>query len=357
MVTYFSQQRSQDDRMDTWPEGALLHRQPPPPPPGFKVPGVKNSRFQQEDLIKKQYRAPVSDLKWGHHHHHGYQNGPSPADILFDKVRVLCWIATAPKYVQSRARHIKATWGRRCNVLLFMSTEVDKDLPSIALETAEGYDFLWGKTKAAYKHIAKHYIDQADWFLKADDDTYVIVENLRHLLSVYNPNDEHYFGRRWKTYLKQGYMSGGAGYVISKATLKKLVTEGFPNSNICTKETNGTEDYEVGKCLQNLGVHPKDSRDSEEKERFHPFMPEHLLIPGIIPRTDWYYEYNYYPTREGPDCCSDFSISFHYCDPNWMYLLEYFVYHLRPFGVPANDTLPKHYYDSSTKDYYKPPQN
>ena len=55
------------------------------------------------------------------------------------------------------------------------------------------------------------YRDQADWFMKADDDTYVIVENLRYMLQPYNSSQPIYFGCKFKPYVKQGYMSGGAG--------------------------------------------------------------------------------------------------------------------------------------------------
>ena len=118
---------------------------------------------------------------------------------------------------------MKATWGRRCNLLLFMSSEADDDLPSVKLNVGEGRDNLWGKTKLAFRHVYQHHFEDYDWFVKADDDTYMIIENLRYLLKDHNSSHPIYFGRKFKPHVEQGWMSGGAGYVLSKEALRRLV--------------------------------------------------------------------------------------------------------------------------------------
>lgn len=43
------------------------------------------------------------------------------------------------------------------------------------------------------------------------------------MLYPVDPKTPIYFGLRFKPYVKQGYMSGGAGYVLSKEAVKKFV--------------------------------------------------------------------------------------------------------------------------------------
>lgn len=201
---------------------------------------------------------------------------------------------TSPKNLQIKAQHVKATWSRHCNVLAFMSSEEDPDFPTVGLGTGEGRDQLYRKTIQAFQYVLKNHGEEADWFLKADDDTFVIVDNLRWLLSNYTPEEPIYFGKRFKPYSKQGYMSGGAGYVLSKEALRRFV-EGF-RTKVCT-HTSSVEDLALGQCMEKMGVAAGDSRDTLHRETFHPFVPENHLV-GTFPRSFWYWNYCYYPIIE-----------------------------------------------------------
>ena len=120
-----------------------------------------------------------------------------------------------------------------------------------ALDVPEGRDHLTAKTMKAFQVAYKTYKDKVDWYVKADDDTYFIMENLHYLLSHYDPSKPVYLGHTSQDFLKNGYNSGGAGYVLSKAATQMLAEkgDGFPKS--CPVD-GGTEDLDIGRCLESF---------------------------------------------------------------------------------------------------------
>ncbi|XP_052852825.1 glycoprotein-N-acetylgalactosamine 3-beta-galactosyltransferase 1 isoform X2 [Drosophila gunungcola] len=260
------------------------------------------------------------------------------ASNLFNETRVLCMVLTSPKTHHSKAIHIQRTWGTRCNKLIFMSSKADKELGTVVLKVREGYSNLWPKTRASLQYVYNHHFRNYDWFLKADDDTYVIMENLRAFLYAYSPSSPVYFGNKFRSNVKEEYMSGGAGYVLSKMALHQLINEGFVNSSICSNRGYGYEDIELGRCLRGVGVVGGDSRDEQGLNRFIPFSPLHWYPDA----PKWYRPLLYYTTSNiTSDCCSNSAISFHYNNAKEFYVLEYVIYKLRAFGIyRIQDHLP-----------------
>jgi len=109
--------------------------------------------------------------------------------------------------------------------------------------------------------------------------SFVIMENLRRFLYRYDPESSIYFGHRLKADFAQGYMSGDAGYVLSRGALRRLNLFAFKDSNLCSHDLNSSlksEDSGMGLCLNTVGVIAGESRDGVGQERFLPVMPQRI---------------------------------------------------------------------------------
>ncbi|VDM17447.1 unnamed protein product [Hydatigera taeniaeformis] len=263
---------------------------------------------------------------------HGHDYDHMLADEMAKRVRVFAVILTMPKSKEVKAVHVKATWARRFNGYVFVSSEEDKNLPSIRAVSSESRNVLWEKTRQGLLYAYENHFNDYDFFMKADDDTYVIVENLRFILLKWDPNEPILMGRRFKKFVKQGYTSGGAGYVLSRGALK-LIAKGMNGDIRGCRKGRGAEDVNLGTCAEAVNVTLVDSLDEHEQEIFHPFPPAYMIDKKTMEATSWVHSYNYFPIRTGLNCCSDHSVSFHYVSPSEMYTLDYLIYHLHPYGI------------------------
>ncbi|XP_047476977.1 glycoprotein-N-acetylgalactosamine 3-beta-galactosyltransferase 1-like [Penaeus chinensis] len=262
------------------------------------------------------------------------------AEEKIRKLKVLCWVPVAAKNHNTSARVVMETWGKRCDRLVFMSSVNDPSIGAVNLGVKETYNNLWLKTRAALRYIYSQYLKDYDWFMKADDDTYVVVENLKYLLTSYDTNEPSILGSRFFTgYFKAGYMTGGAGYALSRAAISVFVEKALPDPRKCplTWKKIGfpCEDVALAKCLSEMGVKFIDTRDNEGRGRF---FQQPLKAALTDPKT--LLTRPFYKVTTGLNCCSDTAVTFHDLSARDMYMFDYLLYELRPYGVMKNVKFP-----------------
>jgi glycoprotein-N-acetylgalactosamine 3-beta-galactosyltransferase len=71
-------------------------------------------------------------------------------------------------------------------MLLISQWVADASIPAIGLPVEDAYSTLWGKTSEGLKYIYENHLNEADWFIKADDDTYIIDSHLSMTLYSYS---------------------------------------------------------------------------------------------------------------------------------------------------------------------------
>ncbi|XP_047501499.1 glycoprotein-N-acetylgalactosamine 3-beta-galactosyltransferase 1-like isoform X1 [Penaeus chinensis] len=256
-------------------------------------------------------------------------------DVL-NKMKVLCWVLMCPSKHNESAVHVKATWGRRCDKLIFMSTKDDPELGAVDLHVPEGFYKLWLKTRAAFKYLYDHHLREYDWFLKADDDTYVVVDNLRYMLSPYDPSQPIAMGCRLKGNVPgKGYLTGGAGYVMSREAVRRVVERGIDADKCPLKHRSRrpAEDAAAARCMVASGVRFGDSRDHLRRARFSQLSAATLLMGKDKKQ-------HLYKPIKGLGCCSPTAVTFHKVTVSDLYLMDYLLYTMVVAGRHSSAPFP-----------------
>jgi hypothetical protein len=238
--------------------------------------------------------------------------------------RIYCLIKTFGQNLATRALTVHQTWAHRCDKHVFLTaTNLTKwnniSLPILNLfDVGDNYLELSIKVFDALNIIIQQPYD-FDWLFIADDDTYVIMENLRQLL--YQTSKPLAFGHLFRP--KNGapnHFSGGAGYAINTVALQRMA----PNLQTTCSEwyVPGMEDVYVSRCLQHLNV----TLDGAFDGIHHRFYPLDFMTMYKMELPKWFSDYNLLKSYSGFNCCSSKSISFHYMTRELMNFVEWARY-------------------------------
>jgi hypothetical protein len=142
----------------------------------------------------------------------------------------------------------------------------------LALDVPDGYDYLPAKVVAFFRHALEVY--NFDWLFKCDDDTYLTLDRLEDLLA----SGADLVGNEFVA--ERGSPSGGAGYLLSRAIVEKLVEDrDLP--------ATGLEDIIIGEAAIRHGARAEaTSRLCWTNERFpqrdNDIITSHWCSPGRL---------------------------------------------------------------------------
>jgi chondroitin sulfate synthase len=183
---------------------------------------------------------------------------PGPGGLLF------VGVMTARKYLGTRAKAVYESWGREVpGQIGFFSSEASRpplecpELPMIALPRVDDSYPPQKKSFLMLQHMWTRYGERFEWFLRADDDLYVRMDRLEHLLRSVDSRRPEYIGQagrgnsrefgRLSLEYDENFCMGGPGVIMSRETLRRMV----PHIKHCLSNLyTAHEDVELGRCVR-----------------------------------------------------------------------------------------------------------
>lgn len=280
-----------------------------------------------------------------------FPRSPRRTPLKDGSSRVTCLVVTSPGHHEDRARHQGAAWRdprppTPCPKTFFLSSASHPDLPNVILSNYTGYEDLWGKVLHGLRAVDAA---SAQWFLKADDDTFLLYPRLLDLLGEFDSSVPLFLGLPLvftdeSRSLRVEYMSGGAGYVLSSPAVRLLQKTLLQECHL--PGLTSYEDVNMGACMAALGVRTGDTRDALGRARFLPYPPWVLMREDLQqqPGYSWLQRMSKFPFNFGIEHMSDRVVSFHEVrDPRDFYALQYLTSDLKvlPEGADSPFTLPE----------------
>ncbi|KAL5004060.1 hypothetical protein ScPMuIL_017516 [Solemya velum] len=207
--------------------------------------GMKEKQYSS--LEKKDDLGLTYNLNW--------------ADAEHNKGFLLIGVITAKKYIDNRAQIAFETWAKSINgKVIFFTSEGSVPNANIPVISLRGVDDSYPPQKKSLmmlKYMNDHFIDDFEWFMRADDDILIKGEKLELFLRSVNSSKPQFIGQTGlgtKSELGQlsldtteNYCMGGPGMVFSQETMKLFA----PHAEKCLNDMKTThEDVEVGRCVR-----------------------------------------------------------------------------------------------------------
>ena len=161
------------------------------------------------------------------------------------------------------------------------SIKDDPNIPFVYLNISDKYELITNKAIETMKYIYDNHLNDFDWYLRANDDTYIVMENLKTFLAHKCPDTNEMYGKTLRYFMgppfndtffgeniDKGFIQGGAGWLMSRDSLKIFIETIKKDPQFCVMKRGQLEDQEICNCFRKLNIFPAETRDDESRERF-----------------------------------------------------------------------------------------
>jgi hypothetical protein len=182
----------------------------------------------------------------------------------------ICYIiSTCDKYLDSRVKYQMETMFKNVNRedIYYLTSQPNHSERQFGWYTMDDTrNITWKYIYFIYSMNIPHY----DWYIFIDDDTFVFNSRLQNLLSNYNSNECYYIGKELDHIKDQFclYMSGGAGYAISKP-LYSLIVQYLKKNAINLSFKHWCDDLCIGLWIQEIAKENPNQIKQLNNDLFH----------------------------------------------------------------------------------------
>lgn len=130
-------------------------------------------------------------------------------------MRIVYVVLTCKAYLATRCRWMRETWMPHVSEedrILFLSGAADPSQDVVGWDTPDGYD---GCPLKIWTFVREMPLEDADWVVLVDDDTFVFPDRLRACLTEYDASLPTWVGKYLGGPIPT--MSGGAGIALSRS--------------------------------------------------------------------------------------------------------------------------------------------
>ncbi|GAB5371857.1 hypothetical protein AAMO2058_001615900 [Amorphochlora amoebiformis] len=163
------------------------------------------------------------------------------------------------------------------------------------------------------------------WIVKLDTITFPLMENLLYYIKDFDAKYHHFLGRRLRINKDLIFLSGGAGFIVSGAAAKHYV-EYYPSFyEERLKDDSwmmGARDVGVTTTFVKSGIQPNSTTDQQKRQRFHLYAPLKTVMGKVDQWVTDYSQKTGEPISKGKQCCSPYSVTFHYMEGPEMVALD-----------------------------------